>query len=459
MKLRQKVVPLIALFVCISNVLAEDWPQYLGPNRNGTSAQKGILRSWPQNGPEVLWTVSLGRGFGGPVVKDGKVYLLDRNDKVGDNLRCLDLSSGKQLWDFAYDAPGSVMFPGSRSVPTVDGNNAYSCGHNGDLYCIDINTHKPVWHKNVWTDFGGAAGGGSTGWGGGPGSFPIWAITQNPLIYGDLLIVASQAPKAGVVAYEKLTGNVRWTTPALGYVGYVSPAIVKVDGKDQVVMVTPSTNPFLRTREDENKFGNVVGIEPLTGTILWKYTNWHCHISVPSAVDAGDNKVLIVGGYELGATMIKVEKKADGSYGTTELFTTKEFGDQTKPPVLHKGHFYGQYGTNDRRDGMVCMSMDGQIMWKTKRSPDFNKGSMILADGLILATDGAQTLYLVEPEPSGFKPLASAKLLGEAGTGSENDPLASRVGGKTQNWGPMALADGKLLLRDQTQLKCVKVAQ
>jgi len=84
---------------------------------------------------------------------------------------------------------------------------------------------------------------------------------------------------------------------------------------------------------------------------------------------------------------------------------------------------------------------------------------MILVDGLILATDGAQTLYLIEPDPSGFKQLASAKLLGEGGTGSENDPLASRVGGQTQNWAPMALADGKLLVRDQRQLKCVKVAQ
>ncbi len=82
---------------------------------------------------------------------------------------------------------------------------------------------------------------------------------------------------------------------------------------------------------------------------------------------------------------------------------------------------------------------------------------MILVDGLILATDGRKTLYLIEPDPSGFKPIASAELLGEAGTDSEG--IAARVGGRTQNWGPMALSDGKLLIRDQRQLKCVKVAQ
>ncbi|MBN1845681.1 MAG: PQQ-like beta-propeller repeat protein, partial [Sedimentisphaerales bacterium] len=422
-----------------------DWPQYLGPDRNSISPEKGMLRSWPENGPEVLWTVKVGIGYGGPVVKDGKVYLLDRDDKVGDNLRCLDLSNGKELWNFAYDAPGRVMFPGSRSVPIVDGHRVYSCGPYGDLYCIDVNTHQPVWNKNVWKDFGGDR-------------IPIWAITQCPLIYGDLLILASQAPDAGVVAYDKLTGDVKWKTPNLGNESYASPSVVTIDGEDHIVMVISSTNPFGH-RELPQTLGNVVGIEPLTGQILWKYDKWRCHISVPSAVDAGDDKVLVVGGYELGATMLKVEKKADGSYGATELFTTEEYGDQTKPPILYKGYFYAQYGTNSRRDGLVCMSMDGKIMWKTKRDPDFNKGSMILADGLILATDGRKTLYLIEPDPSGFKPLASAEVLAEGGTGSENDPLASRVGGSTQNWGPLALSDGKLLIRDQSRMMCVNVAQ
>jgi outer membrane protein assembly factor BamB len=426
----------------LTATFAQDWPQYLGPNRNSTSPQTGILRSWPEGGSELLWTVSVGPGYGGPAVKDGKVHFLDRDDEVGDNLRCFDLATGNELWNFAYDAPGSVSFPGSRSVPTIDDHYVYSCGHNGDLYCVDINTHKPLWNKNVWTDFGGELGGGYPR-GPGPASrFSIWAITRCPLIYGDLLIIASQAPEAGVVAYDKLTGDVRWKTPSLGYVGYVSPAIVKVDGQDHVVMITPSTNPYRKSSPDENKMGTVVGIDPLSGKILWEYDEWYCYIPVPSAVDAGNNKVLVVGGYELGAVMIKVEKKADGSYGTTGLFKTEEFGDQTKPPIFHNGYFCAQFGTNSTRDGLTCMSMDGEIMWKTKRDPDFNKGSMILADGLILATDGSKNLYLIEPDPSEFKPIVSVELL-ERG----------------QNWAPIALADGKLLIRDQSRMLCLKVAK
>ncbi|TWT71531.1 outer membrane biogenesis protein BamB [Crateriforma conspicua] len=447
---------LLSLFC--TPLFADDWPQFLGPDRNSTSAESGLLRAWPEAGPEVMWKVAVGKGYGGPVVKDGKVYLLDRDDEVGETLRCFNLGDGKELWSYAYEAEGSVMFPGSRGVPTIDGDYVFTCGHNGDLHCIDITTHKPVWKANVWTDFGGkppSDGGGRRFGGSEPGGFPIWAITQNPLVYGDFLIVASQAPEAGVVAYDKRTGDVKWKTPSLGYVGYVSPNIVKVDGKDHLVMVTPSTNPFQRSSPDENKRGKFIGFDPLTGEQLWEYDNWNCHISVAPAIDAGENRVLVVGGYELGATMVKIEKK-DGKYFATEIFTTEEFGDQTKPPLLHNGHFYAQYGTNNRRDGLVCMNMDGEIMWKTKRDPGFNKGSMILADGLILATDGEKSLYLIEPDPTEFMPLASAELLGEGG---DSSGIAGRIGGRTQNWAPIALSDGKLLIRDHSQMICVKVAK
>lgn len=429
----------VVLTVFIANCQAADWPRYLGPEGNSTSREAGILRSWPEAGPEVLWTVPVGIGFGGPAIKDGKVYLLDRDDEVGDNLRCLDLTKGRELWNFAYEAPGKVMFPGSRSIPTVDGDYVYSVGPYGDLYCIDIKTHKPVWHKNIWTDFGG-------------GKIPIWAITQSPLVYGDLLIVASQAPDAGIVAYEKLSGKYKWQTKSLGLTGYVSPSLVKVKGQDHVVMITASGRRG-------SEMGKIVGINPSDGRILWEYANWNCHIPVASAFDVGDGKVLAVGGYELGATMIQVEKKTNGRFEVKELFTTEEFGDQTKPPLLHEGYFYAQYGTNRRRDGLVCMNMDGEVMWKTKRDPDFNKGSMILADGLILATDGGKGLYLIEPDPTGFKPLAKAEPLAIEDSDSEDDSIAARVGGKKQNWAPLALSNGMLLIRDQKRMMCLRVAR
>jgi len=442
MKMKNNKIYITVLVILVStvNVNAQDWPQYYGPDRDGHSPQKDILRSWPQNGPEVFWNINVGKGFGGPVVKGSKVYLLDRDDEVGDNLRCFDLSSGKELWNFGYNAPGTVSYPGSRSVPTVDGNRIYSCGPYGDLYCIDIDTHKPVWNKNVWTDFGG-------------GRIPTWAITQCPLVYDNLVILASQAPDAGVVAYEKTTGKLIWTTPPVGAAGYVSPAIANVGGESHIVMISASAG-----RGENASGGKVVGIEPLTGKILWEYTNWQCRIPVPSAVDAGEGRVLITGGYEAGAAMIKVEKRPDGSYDVKELYKNIDFGAHTQPPVLYKGNFYAQYSTNERKDGLVCMSIEGKVTWKTSRSPAFDKGGLIIADGLLLATDGRTMLYLIEPDPSNFKPVASADLLKEE-TVPGNDPAASRGGGGTQNWAALALSGGKLLVRDQSRLMCVKVAK
>lgn len=443
MKKRKSFITAFLAFVCLISAYGQDWPQFLGPERNSTSPQKNILRTWPASGPEVLWSVSIGIGYGGPVVTDGKVYLLDRIDSIGDIMRSFELATGKELWNYPIKSPGTCPFPGSRSVPAVDGNCVYACGAVGDLFCVDINTHKQIWHKNIWTDFGGT-------------QLPVWAISQCPLVYGNLVIVSSHAPGAGVVAYNKQSGDMVWKTPNLGNETYVSPSVAKISGEDQIVMVTSSTNPFGH-QGAEKTLGKIVGIEPLTGKVLWEYKNWECHISVANALEAGDNKLLVVGGYELGCVMIKVDKKSDGSFGVTELFKHNDFGDHTKPPILYKGYFYAQFTTNGKRDGLVCMDMDGKIMWKTKNEPKFDKGSMILADGLILATDGTNKLYLIEPDPSGFKPLASADLLKPGGVDARN--RMTNFGGPTQNWAPIALADGKLLIRDQSRLMCVKVAK
>jgi outer membrane protein assembly factor BamB len=431
MKNKLFFVSILLLFSSATQVNAQDWPQYQGPKRDNTSSQKGIFRTWPANGPEVLWTANLGPGFGGPIIKDGKVYLLDRDDKTGDIMRCFDFKTGKELWKLSYAAPGSVPFGGSRSVPIADGNYVYSCGHNGDLYCFDVNTNKSVWNKNIWTDFGG-------------GSIPMFGVAQCPMIYDNMLILASQAPDAGVVAYDKLTGKVKWKTTSLGPVGYVSPTLVKIDGKDHIVMVTAST---------PDSKGNVVGIDPVTGKILWQFSNWECGYPSTTAVDAGKNKVLVLGGYEVGAVMLQIGKKADGTYGATELFRTNEFGAHTQPAILINGYFYSQYTTNERRDGLACMSMDGKIMWKTGRTPSFDKGGMILADGVLLSTDGENKLYVIDPDPSAFKPLASAEVL------KAKEGTATGFGGRSQNWAPLALSNGNLLIRNQSQLMCVKVAQ
>ena len=188
------------------------------------------------------------------------------------------------------------------------------------------------------------------------------------------------------------------------------------------------------------KGGSVNGLDPRSGKVLWTYSEWQCIIPVPTAVDAGEGRLLITGAYSAGTAMIKVDKKGD-TYAVSELFKNPDFGAHTQPPVLDGGHFYAHYTINERSDGLIAMSMDGQVRWKTDQQPPFVRGGMVLADGLLLMTDGNTKLYLVEPSPAGFKPLASAVIL-EPG----------------DNWAPLALVDGKLLVRGQRELKALQVA-
>ena len=373
----------------------------------------------------MLWSAPVGEGFGGPAISGGKVYLLDRDEKVGDTLRVFDFATGKELWTFAYSAPGTFMFPGSRTTPTVDGDRVYTSGPLGDLHAIDTTSREADLAQEHLEGFRRRP------------QPPQWALVQHPLIYGNLLIVAPQTQEAGVVAYDKLTGDLKWKSPALsGTPGYVQPDDREVGGEDHLAMITASVGRGRNARD-----GSVTGLDPRTGRVLWTYKGWQNPIPVPQPVDAGGGRLLITGGYGAGTVMIKVEKKADGSFAVTEVFRNAEVGAHTQPPILYKDHFYSHDTVNERTDGLLAMGMDGQVKWKTDTRPAFTRGGAILAEGLLLTTDGNTKLYLVEPDPSGFKALASAEIL-EAG----------------DNWAPLALADGKLLVRGQKQLKCLQVA-
>jgi outer membrane protein assembly factor BamB len=411
-------ISVICFLFAISQVFASDWPQYLGPDRNSVSREKGLLRTWPKEGPKVLWTVSLGEGFGGPAVSGGKVYVYDRVDDRLNVLRCLDFLTGKEEWSFSDEAPGSVSYDGSRSVPSIDGNRIYVCDVFGNFHCVDKNTHKAIWRKNIWTDFTKA-------------EIPKWAIAQNPLVYRNMVIIASQTEEAGLVAYDKVNGNIIWKSSKLpGDAGYVSPKIVKIDDEDHLVMISASRY--------EGSEGAVCGYNPENGNQLWSY-KWKCKTPIPNVTETGNNQLFVTGGYMAGGALIQIEKNGD-SWLVKEIMFSKEFGTHVHPALFYKGNLYSQCTNNQVREGFMCMDLSGNIRWKTGRKPNFDKGGYILVDDMIISSDGEKMLYLIEPNPAEFKVLAKAELLNTK-----------------QAWAPLALSDGKLLIRDQKQMKCVVV--
>lgn len=412
----QLVPVVLIMLVCLQfSAFATDWPQYLGPERDGTSPETGLARSWPPDGPPKQWSVDLGEGFVGAAVRDSEVYILDREPGTRDILRVFSLETGEELWRYAYDAPGDAGQNGSRAVPNVTEKYVYSVGMMGDLYCIDRTTHEPIWHRKL------------------PETFTLdrsleWGYSQSPSVYQNLVVVAPQAEFGFVAAFNRFTGDVVWESEGFGTPGYSSPRIVNLAGADQVVMVSAGE-------------GGVSGFSVEDGSTLWNYDGWECRIPIPFATPLPDDRLFITGEYGAGSAMIRIEKNGQ-EFNVDELFTTNDCGSQIHQPILYQDHLYMNSNGNKRQDGMLCLSLDGKVKWRTKDDrdlPRFGRGSLILVGDLILNFDGrVGNLHLVEPNPNEYRELARVKLFDGA-----------------RMWAPLAFSEGRLLVRSQEELVCL----
>jgi outer membrane protein assembly factor BamB len=400
------------LMVISAAALAGDWPQFMGPNRDGTAPGETLATSWPDGGPKVLWAVGVGRGFAGPAILDGRVFLLDRPDNDRDVLRVLDLKTGRELWKYAYAARGRLSYNGSRSTPAVDAERAVTVGPFGEIHCISRKTHRPMWSKHFQKDYGAKR--------------PRWGHAQSALIDGDQVIFAPLSRDVGVVAVDKNTGKELWRSKPFGKQDYQSPHIRTIAGRRMLIM---------------SSHDKTVGLDPKTGSALWEYAGWRCNIPIAGAAHVGDGLFFISGGYGAGTVLIEVKPKGD-AFAVRERFRIRKKGSHIHLPFRIGDHLYAQFNTKRDKDGLTCLDLNGRIKWQTGRSPNFDWGGMILADGgLMLAMDGNDgRLRLVKPDPVGYRELASAKVLS----------------GKVI-WGPMALSSGLLVCRDQKQMKCVVV--
>jgi len=415
---------------------AADWPQFQGPDASGISPETGLARSWPQAGPRVIWTADVGPGFAGAAVRNGKVYVLDRTGDAQDILRCLDLATGKEEWRLAYDAPGGLEHNGSRQVPAVDEKLVYTVGPFGHLYAVDRATGRPAWSYNIVTDFRRPPDPAD------PAKPPMWGVSQCPVLYKDTLIVAPQTAKVGVVAYERATGKVRWTSLPVGPNGFchVTPTLVSLCGIDQVIVMA--------NKQPEKWLPAIISsVDAATGRLLWQLETWKPYkLPVSCPVKIGDDRLFVSGAYGLGCFALKVTREGD-KWTVEYIFKdNKNCVAHLHSPLLYKGRLYAQSFDIHQpkgQNGLVCLDLDGSLRWKTGPDLDFNAGPFLIADGLIYVLHGKTgELFLAEAGPDAYRQLARAKVL--KGDGGEV-------------WAPMALSDGKLILRDQHQMKCLDV--
>jgi outer membrane protein assembly factor BamB len=396
---------------------AADWPQFLGPQRDGVAhAEKGLARSWPEGGPKHLWETPVGPGYGGAAVYGDSAFLLDREDDARDVLRRISLADGKDVWRVTYDAPGKFDHNGSRSTPATDGRLVYCIGAFGAIHAVRFSDGSPIWQADLMKDW--------------DAKLSLYGVATSPLLCGERLIVMPWGKKAALAALDKATGRVVWTTPNPNGVvqEYQSPVPMKLDGRD-VILAT-------------GRHGYLVGADAETGRQLFEYDRFpKVGWDIPSPLPVGGGRIFMTSGYGAGCVMLKVEREGE-LYKVTELFRNMSMGSVCAQPLLYGGYIYGN--SSNTGGGLRCLTLDGKVVWDSKkgRGPTFDNGAVLIADGLIYAIDGRKgDLYMAEAVPGGYHQLGEAPLLAPP-----------------EPWAPLAIADGRLLARDCHKLYCLDAA-
>ncbi len=226
-----------------------DWPQWRGPERNGVSPERGLLKEWPAGGPKLLWQVNdIGDGYSTPAVVGTRIYLLSNRGMENEFVQALSTQDGKPVWTTRIGNVGNPNqnppYAKARSTPTVDGKFVYALGSDGDLACLEAKSGKIVWQKSIRKEFGGQPG--------------EWAYAESPLIDGDVVVVTPGGAQATMAALNKKTGAVIWKSaiPGGDVAGYASAVVVQGGGRKQYVQLLSK---------------GIVGVDAKTGQFLWRY--------------------------------------------------------------------------------------------------------------------------------------------------------------------------------------------
>ena len=409
-------------FLTLSTAWAADWPQWRGPARDNISTETGLLRAWPSNGPKILWETSVAQGYAGVAIKNGLAYINDYDeDKKEHVVRCLSLDEGTEVWRWSYKVNIRPNHGITRTVPAVGDALVFSLDPKCKFHALDAKTGKLVWQKNLVQDY--------------RTTIPQWYAGQNPLLDGDRVLVATGGD-ALVVAFDQATGKEVWKSPNPDndLMSHASLMPATIGGVKQYLYLT---------------MNKVVGVAASDGRLLWKSPFLGKLAVSPSPIYAGNGKVFVTAAYEVGSAMYQVQKTADG-FSAKELFTltSNQFNSEVHTPILYKDHLFAV--SSKKRGQFTCLDLNGKIVWQSpvdsgnpENTRTFELGGFILADGMFYILDGVSgILRLVEANITGYKELASAQIL-------EGDGV----------WGPPALSDGKLIIRDMGRMVCLQVGK
>jgi outer membrane protein assembly factor BamB len=414
-----RIVRVLGLVLCLSalgynNVThATDWPQWRGPNRDGVCTETGLLKSWPDDGPKLLWEITgLGPGYSSMSIVHGKLYTMGDVSLDSDKAQCVlayDLATHKRIWTAKVGPTHSDGGP--RCTPTINDGLAYAIGTSGDLVCLDARTGNMRWSKNLEKDF--------------EGKNPGWKYSESPLIDGDKLLCTPGGKNAFIVALNKKTGELIWkcSMPDIGRkgkdeAGYSSIVISEACGIRQYVQLT-------------NK--GLIGAAAKDGRFLWgsnKIANSVANIPTPIVFG---NFVFCSTAYNTGSALLELTAAGDGVEAKEVYFLKANTLQNHHGGLVRVGDYiYGGHGHG--KGAPTCIeAKTGKVMWQAKQ-PGGGSAAVLYADGNLYFRYEDHTMALIEANPQNYNLISMFK-------------LPKKPGMSGPGWSHLVIVDGKLYVR------------
>lgn len=385
--MRKRLLFSSILIILFSISEAQKQDGWLGPDRTGIYAESGLLRSWPEGGPKLLWeTTDLGPGFSSVTVSGDAVYItgmIEENDVLTSFTH-----QGKKRWEVVYGKAAKSSYPDSRGTATLSGGKLYLVSGAGDIVCISTQG-KIIWSVNYYEKYAGV--------------IPDFGISENPLVVGNKVIVTPGGKKAAMAALNSENGSVIWETPSIDDVTqYVNPVLVEFGGKR--LIVTHSAK-------------YIIAVDLSTGKLQWKFdymahsttSEWRfAHINTPVF---RDGFLFVSSGYDKPA--LKLRLNADGSPPTL-VWKNNDLDPHVGGALLLGEYLYGSNWETSSSGKWVCVDWNtGKTLWIT---PWHNKGSLIAADGMLyLYEEKNGHVGLLKPGPEKMDIISEFKINGGNG--------------------------------------------
>jgi outer membrane protein assembly factor BamB len=401
----------LLLFLTLAALAAPgDWPQFRGPNRDGASAETGLLQELPPGGPPLVWKATgLGIGYSTIAVVGNRIYTIGEDSEVS-SVVALNTTDGKKVWSAKLGkagAPGMPAFEGPRATPTVEDDLLVAVGQWGDMVCYTAAQGRELWRKDFIKDFGGKR--------------PQWGFSESPLIDGDKVVVTPGGLEGAIVALNRKTGAVIWRSKGFTDAPHYSSLIVaQIGGVRQYIQLTAES---------------VVGIAAADGKVLWSAARKGRTAVIPTPIYS-DGCVYVTSAYGIGCNLFKI-REAGGKFTAEEVYANKELSNK-HGGVIKVGDFV--YGHADDK-GWTCQDFKtGAAKWQYSQ---LGKGSLIYADHrFYLRAEDKGTIVLIEASPAGYK---------ERGRFEQAQRSSKRA------WPYPVIAHGRLYLRDMDMLFCYDV--